>query len=346
MNFFGFRSSHTSRDQVLSTNELDTLRRRQIRGLLRLGCRPLNKQQNSFIVHVADTARGRLDLIITLPPQFPAHPPIVQATVPLKHQWLSASGAVTSHPRLDQWIAHSDLSTIISEIHGDLRCAGSNEVVNSTVDSGMGSAMATVDFHLKDSRSVDDSVSLHSESGEVNATQLNTSSCAEHTRHVQMPCIPTDFPQLDSLSWSELERLTSDDEALSNIVGELVPVQNFRYAREEIMEANIKAAKHSLENETRMKLLQAKIRHSRRDISLSQKRFSDKCSRQREVYSCNNPDTLLNRVSNSMKESEMGSDQLAQLFVDGNLPVHDFLSQYLLIRKEYQILNLKCKLLK
>lgn len=86
-------------------------------------------------------------------------------------------------------------------------------------------------------------------------------------------------------SLSELEQLKSDPEALRDIVLKLTPVKAFRKAREEIIEANVKTANETLENEPLMKHLQEKNRLLRSEILCTEEELAGKHGRQREVYS-------------------------------------------------------------
>jgi hypothetical protein len=159
--------------------------------------------------------------------------PHVQASMPVQHPWLDATGNVQSHPDLNQWTAHSDLGRIGAfgvgsrgSLRGDMERSDTNLCKNSVSEivaelrRQAASLQASVQNPKQTSQNQQQQQSA-SASAAAASSQLYPPSYPQYItpatpptpptppkkdppqlQRSQMPVIPAIFPALEELSYA------------------------------------------------------------------------------------------------------------------------------------------------
>ncbi|EEY53552.1 uncharacterized protein PITG_07232 [Phytophthora infestans T30-4] len=344
MSFFGYRSSSSrASQQETHLSELERLRGRQLASLVRAGGRAKNQQQTIFEVPVADTPRGPLALQLQLPTEFPVKVPRLKASIPVQHRWLDAAGNVQGHPDLSKWTAHSDLGRIVTETVTELRlvassASSSKPPVSSATSSSPAPAASLSPY--PGSRSSYTSPSRQSSQPQIQQPKQQAPDTSKLQR-TQMPVIPAIFPELEELSLSQLEKLSSDKRALKKFVKELTSVKEFTQLRDEVLHSNMGIAKATLSYETELRELQEVVEAQRVELRAAQQALAEKQARQQRIVARHRPDALLEQLSAATKDVDNESDEIATQFAHGDIDVAQFISTYLPQRNLYHERTLK-----
>ncbi|CAH0516444.1 unnamed protein product [Peronospora belbahrii] len=339
MSFFGYRSSSSrSSSQETHLSELERLRGRQLASLVRAGGRAKNQQQTIFEVPIADTSRGPLSLQLQLTSEFPVKVPQLKASIPLQNRWLDTAGNVHGHPDLNRWTAHSDLGRIVSEIVTELRIAAKKSLVSLAQSSSPAPAASLLQY--PGSRA---SYALSNRPSPQAQTQQPTqqTSATSKTQRTQMPVIPATFPELEELSLSQLEMLSSDKRALKQFVKELSSVKEFTQLRDEVLHSNMGIARTTLGYESEQRQLQTLVEAQRTKLRAAHQALAEKRVRQQHIAARHRPDALLAQLSTAIKDVENETDDIATQFANGDINVMQFISTYLPRRNVYHERTLK-----
>ncbi|GLD92752.1 hypothetical protein PINS_up001331 [Pythium insidiosum] len=331
MSFFFRQSNASARPSAQETqqSELERLRGRQLASLVRAGGRAKNHQQTTFEVPVTETQRGQLLLVLTLPTEFPIKPPHIQTSMPVQHPWLDVNGNVQTHPDLNQWSAHSDLGRIVSEITAELRrhaAAGASFAKQSTPPPPPQQAYAA-QYQYAPTAAAAQPAAAKPESPKLQRSQ--------------MPAIPSVFPELDELPFSQLETLQNDRQALKAFVKKIKTVQDFMKLREDVMTGNMSIAEKTLSYEGKMRELQGEVRQLSDTLRVSQQALAEKQMRQQRVVSRHRPDALLEQLSTAAQEVDSTSDDIAHKFTHGEIDFQTFIAEYLPQRTLYHERTIK-----
>ncbi|GAB9462904.1 hypothetical protein Gpo141_00000385 [Globisporangium polare] len=339
-----YRASHHETHQ----SELERLRGRQLASLVRAGGRAKNQQQTTFEVAIADTSRGPLMLVLTLPGDFPMKAPQVKVSIPLQHPWLDVAGNVQGHPDLNQWTAHSDLGRIVSEIVKELRRIASSAQANQPSPSSVEASPVRLSQLNQQQQQQQSPYNGGYQQQQQSQLRASTASIPQQQQQqaktlprTQMPVIPAIFPELEELSVSQLETLATDRHALRTFVKKLHSVQEFSKLREDVMTGNMRIAETTLAHESEMRALQVEVQTLRSSLREAQELLAQKQSRQSRVLARHRPDALLDQLSTATKELDATSDDLALQFAHGEVDVAQFSAQYLPQRVLYHERTIK-----
>ncbi|KAG7382583.1 hypothetical protein PHYPSEUDO_004724 [Phytophthora pseudosyringae] len=333
MSFFGYRSSSSrASQQETHLSELERLRGRQLASLVRAGGRAKNQQQTTFEVPVADTPRGPLALQLQLPTEFPVKVPRLKASIPVQHRWLDAAGNVQGHPDLNKWTAHSDLGRIVTEIVTELRVVASSASASKPPVSPARSsspAPAASFSPYPGSRASYASPRRQPPQAQTQQPKQQQTPDTSKMQRTQMPVIPAVFPELEELSVSQLEKLSSDKRALKKFVKDLTSVKEFTQLRDEVLHSNMGIAKATLGYESELRELQEVVETQRAELRAAQQALAEKQARQQRLVARHRPDALLEQLSAAAKDVDNESDEIASQFAHGDIDVARFISTYL-----------------
>jgi hypothetical protein len=161
--------------------------------------------------------------------------------------------------------------------------------------------------------------------------------------HVPIPEIPLNFPELEQLTDIQLQRLLDDKEALKAHMKNIAVVSPHRQLREEYRKTNEEIALETLKMGDELISIEREANYLKKELNEVILRYKQKLSDSSRKYGTSKEELfrILECQSNSLDDS---SETLAQQFMNGEIPLSDFIEQYKKLRIEFHSLDSKLKL--
>lgn len=157
-----------------------------------------------------------------------------------------------------------------------------------------------------------------------------------------MPGVPTEFPELQSLQISQLERLKNDEVAMMSHAASLECVETLRTMRDDLCKSNADDARRNLQKrgdagseEEEILILQNNLKAANMSYKIKLAQCQSKHAMSRE--------TVVSHLNSELALLDNSSEDLAQDFVNGGQDVNSFLHEYLKVRGEYHGLKVSLK---
>ena len=166
---------------------------------------------------------------------------------------------------------------------------------------------------------------------------LPTRRRAEHT--VDLPCI---ISQLNELPPSELEKLASDEVALSEFFQKLDFCKTSRGRRDILSKQNVDLAASNVEKLQKVEAKRAQLEELRQQYSQMHAVAAAEMKAYKEQQQARSPEAIMEMLTAGAKEMESESERSASNMKMGQLDIRQFVSQHVDERKHYhQALILK-----
>jgi len=314
---------------------LNSAREQQVAGLLNAHpqATPRNSEK-SVLDFGLDVRRGqrtdRLVIRVSLPPAFPNAAPMVAVTTPgARHPWLDNSGRVVGAPALNSWNAYSRLDAAVGEVL--------SHFVAHPPTIGFGPSQPPYPGATGNRSSAPyQSSSRGSGSGAREKKE-------EDDDGVFLPPVPDEFPELAEIDSDQLTKLRDDPGEFKSYFESLpMPTMAFEM-REQITESNKKQAKLNLSFKERIEDLQNATIKLQEEAAEHWKRFKELEARQDVAMGQYDPLRLLTKLEASCTKLDDESELLASEFMNGDVPLNEFLTRELELRKLYHLRKAKAE---
>ena len=131
-----------------------------------------------------------------------------------------------------------------------------------------------------------------------------------------MPDVETTFPEVQSLSASEIQSLMDDDSALNTFCGTVDGVQKFTAVLTALRKKNGDAAEKNLSHEDEITTLKTEINSLHDVLKEKKKAYDALVERQRAILSKSSPTELIRKLQQSADQLELESEELADEFTN------------------------------
>ena len=147
---------------------------------------------------------------------------------------------------------------------------------------------------------------------------------------VDMPGIPSQYPELDSLSREELQHLLDDDLDFQAFVNQLPVMQEIKVQRSSLLQENAKLATQLLEREEEYKLLHGEVSDLKSSLVPKLKEFEKYQKEQDEfIKPAENLSKIQRELNRARKEVFEESESFAEAWVREGGNVSDFCKEFL-----------------
>ncbi|KAI8504851.1 Vacuolar protein sorting-associated protein 37B [Branchiostoma belcheri] len=137
------------------------------------------------------------------------------------------------------------------------------------------------------------------------------------------------FELLNHLNREELQRMLSDDDRIQDLVSDHESVKSLQLEREMLLASNRSLAEFNLEREPELVAGRQKLSRAHQEAAELRVLYDEKKQRLESLVQRNDLDTTHALLQAAAAEIEEESETLADQFLEGGIPVEDFLSQYL-----------------
>ena len=150
---------------------------------------------------------------------------------------------------------------------------------------------------------------------------------------LDMPDIPREFKELDSLSREELDELLEDELEFTSFVNRLPTYQAIQSIASDILEENVVVAKANLEKKDTIQTLYAEVMELKKELESKLTVFQSLEKEQDAI--CAPPDTndVMRQLARGKKEAFQASERMAEEWVEQVTDVDTFVKEFVKERK-------------
>lgn len=304
-----------------------------------------------------------ISLHLILPTNFPQDKPRVTVSPTVRHPWVDGTSmTVVGASLINNFTVHSDLSRAVREIVNEFQ---SNPPIplQSPPPLSSASAVSTTTGAI-----VNGYASASSLAGLVNppyptmataamgttlvsSSQLTTSQPSsyqplgtfnEHhfaTNHSPspppglFPPVPSVIPSLRDKTYEELTELCKNDGSLYACIMEMPDIKCLETNRIKILQQTEDLAKWNIDRKPRLEELMVQLNEKHKELVMLNSNVEQKLSIQAEKSDARSPAHLQDKLKIAVMEADEESETIASEFLDGNLPLDQFLKNYKSKRK-------------
>jgi len=159
--------------------------------------------------------------------------------------------------------------------------------------------------------------------------------------HTPQPVVPSNFPQLESKTISELSQMMNDEYEFNKFFEELPQVSNMVKVRDDLRNNNQELAKKTLAQENDIELLKQEIKSSAEIIEQQKLAFQTRSTRQQEIINQYSTSNLIDGLTKASQDAERESDDIATRFLNRQMELKDFVKEFMEKRKLYHLRSAK-----
>ena len=163
------------------------------------------------------------------------------------------------------------------------------------------------------------------------------------TNNVLMPEIRQYIPEIEQLGKEQLEEIKSDPRALDSFSRKLNVAMfstmedrttSVKGEIQTLTESNSSLSKTLLEKQGKFQENYDSLKGAKEKTALAAQGLKSSCDNFSQATLCDN-------LLNSCQKDEAGSESCAEHFLNGDLPIEDFISQYVQLRSQYHLKKTK-----
>mmetsp|Transcript_26092 Transcript_26092/g.42141 ORF Transcript_26092/g.42141 Transcript_26092/m.42141 type:complete len:328 (-) Transcript_26092:1819-2802(-) len=312
---------------------------------------PRNAERTIFDFGLNVKRGYRADLVVirvTLPPAFPNTAPQAQVLTPgVRHPWIDSNGNITGCTSLYTWNPNnynSRLERVVSDILAEF-VASPPQVQSSnypTQQQQQQQQQRPQSMQIPAATPYDANrpMSERNISRPMSERKPARSSSEDG---VLIPPVPDTFPELDDMSYEELEKIQNDDKAFEEFFAALPMPTMTVEMRDQIITSNEKQARVNLGFKERIEKLQESALLLQEEALNHWKHFKQLETRQNAAMRQFDPLRLLTQLESSSNQLDDASEALATEFLDNDISLEDFLKREMDLRKLYHLRRAKAE---
>eukprot|EP01135_Chromosphaera_perkinsii_P011628 Nk52_evm11s2462 gene=Nk52_evmTU11s2462 len=285
---------------------------------------------------------------ITLPADFPNRVPVFQVRPPLRQRWVDTQMYVVGHEKIRNWNPHISLGKMVSEILRDFidhppQLIGPSERSSMHGTGSDRSSRASLhNYGLPHSNSMPIPPAYGSNGSlgtqEMPARSPRTSSSnMEAPTVIEPPEVPKSFPELEVLSFDELNELLNSEEEFSNFFRKGEIVKNLGNVKDELQANNMELARKNLEREQELNASKSLLLEKNTELQALLSALMEKHQNQQSLSNMHTPARVVDNLKISVQEKDEESEDLASRLMDGDIEVDEFVKQFIGLRKLYHL---------
>jgi len=296
----------------------------------------------SFEIPLTLPSRKTIILKINLSRDFPRVPPTLQIAPAVTHKLVDANMFVTpnAHENLSRWNSNANLGKTVYEIVQKLM-QDPPQILQFTTPAPMpvaAPAPAPAPAPATGPQSYPYATGGMGMSQSMSKppppySQPSNSASGK----TALPGIPSNFPELESKTPSELSQMLNDETEFNKFFESLPAVQTMKKLRDDLRTANEELAKRNLSREAEIEALKRELASRQQVVSDKRFAFEQKAQRQQEVMKQFSTPALIEQLSNAAQEAELSSDATANKFLAGEIELKDFVKEFMDKRKLFHL---------
>jgi len=266
-----------------------------------------------------------------------ASPPVMTLVgVRATHPWLDNSMRITGYPQInnpENWArSNLKLGAAVNAVVRHLQLEPPNVIQVTDI------SLQRLQSSLQKNKPKPNNSTASSNSSHISAT---TSTRPEPESppppdydaiNFRIPTVPTEFPELENLSYSELQKLYGNEEAFQNLVQSMSSVSTLKDLMQSIFKGNVETAHaHIDQNQEQLETLHAEVSALHDELQGKVQTFQ---SLEKQLPKSDTDDTvgLIRKLTKAKKEALNESEKLASRWVDdkeAESSMNDFVEEFL-----------------
>eukprot|EP00877_Chromochloris_zofingiensis_P009383 jgi/Chrzof1/4699/Cz14g23090.t1 len=321
---------------------LSSQRSQQIEELLASfpGCKAINPDRSVFDLPLELKDKKATALRVSLPPHFPQERPVLSVLLPVIHPAVDGTGRVHTS-QLNTWVfGQSKLVDVVAEAVRSL--------TDGVADTRQANAVGTVPYPPGYPGAVPAaSTSYPPAPGPLLQHRPNLGSSTSPTRlpangaaTLNGPMTP--LPDISQLSAAQMQQCLTDEAEFKKLLKLAVQkspmaatLEDIRVKNRQLAESNL--SKQNAINEVRNQL--AVVKSS--EYILIKQHFDELHARQKAVLDKLGTIVFKERLEDAVSESDASSNALSTAYLEGQVPLDQFLNEYVEHRTRHHVTDLK-----
>jgi len=293
-------------------------------------------RDTSFEIPLTLPSRKTIILKINLSPDFPRVSPTLQITPAVTHKLVDSNMFITpqAHENLSRWNANANLGKTVYEIVQKLM-QEPPQILQFTNPSP-----APVPAPMPAPQSYpygNGGVPVQMNQSMTKPPPPYGPQPSTSVGKTALPGIPSNFPELESKTPSELSQMLNDETEFNRFFESLPAVQTMKKLRDDLRNANEELAKKNLTKEVEIESVKRELNGRQQVVADKRFAFEQKAQRQQEVMKQFSTPALIDQLSNAAQEAEMSSDAIANKFLAGETELKDFIKEFMEKRKLFHL---------
>ncbi|CAM9850637.1 unnamed protein product [Chrysoparadoxa australica] len=164
--------------------------------------------------------------------------------------------------------------------------------------------------------------------------------------HTPIPPIPNEFEELAGMTYAQLQRLVEDDVARKALVESMPSVLGMMELRRDLIKGNAQAAQVNIKAQEELQELRAETTSLQVILAEAKETYDEQAKELKSGLGLDANHEILRKVKDASKAKNKQSDQTADSFLNGEMPVADFIEKFMEEREAYHQLAAKGEALK
>ena len=153
----------------------------------------------------------------------------------------------------------------------------------------------------------------------------------------ELPPVPSNFPELANKTVAQLEQITRDENHLLLFCEDVEYIRSLVALRDAAREANGKQAEENMARKGEIDRVRNDLIKAIDELESMKKEYEVLRAKQKEVMQKHSPQSLLAMLKREAAKTDKESEDYSESFLNGNVPLKEFLSNYLEKRTQYHV---------
>jgi len=250
------------------------------------------------------TKFGPLKMHIIMPAQFPTEQPKLKVLTQVAHPWVDAEMNVMA-PKVKEWGVHSNLGTTVQEVFHEFSRNPPSPVAVAQPLGGAGSQPP-----------LPSRAQAQATPPPLPQQPPPPEEKEEEHAAFPLPAVPASFPELESLTLDELEKLVNDSDALNEIVENQSSSTSMMTIRNDLCDSVEQQAKKNLSKQGALEGYEAKVQVLLNEIKETKKIVDDLIARKKAIDGRYSIESVAQALAKKIDDFEDKSDELRDLYED------------------------------
>ncbi|XP_056642440.1 vacuolar protein sorting-associated protein 37A [Diorhabda sublineata] len=255
---------------------------------------------------------NNLCLKVSLPKDFPNEKPSLKIIPTIVHTWITSDGDITSAPGLLNWTVHSDLGRVVQAIIREYQRTPPPLAVNQSA-----SMSPTIPIN-----------------GEIRASPINFSTFS-NMKSFSPPPHPQQIlsiPELSTLTLDELQFLNENTDKQDEFIEQLAPIKEQNKALDSLIQNVEELAESNFSKEDKLKELKKSVENRLEEITKLAFENERLHSVYQQLYDKYAPRNIQEQLKLEAEKADIESERVAESFLNGDIDVDKFVSDFIKIK--------------
>ena len=291
-----------------------------------------------YEIVVAAPGRVVVRVTVTLPEQFPYQPPVIQCVPPVMSPHTDSNGYMrpSAHEGLLRWNVQNNLGKVVYEVVAGVVAPAAPLAVGGGGGAGPGSAPQPPVSHYPPPPHYGSIGGPNSNSNtSLGSFAMGKEPAPRKTPNVEVPAIPTVFPEIESKNVDELQRLVSDESELFLLLEDVEFYKGLNRLRDMSRDANVAQAEKNLARKPELDAAQRQLETLARELEVLKQNYNEKLAKQKNLMQNHTPQALARMLETETDKLDAETEEVSQRFLAGQMSLKEYLAAYLERRTLY-----------